>query len=654
MFGWTSREVRRVAAVTARAACWLFVAIGAALLIVVYREARSLPYAPQLRRSAEATLIYDAGDRPVFSVHREYRLSVPLHEMSPHLVSAAVAAEDRRFFDHRGIDVRRIVGALIANRRAGRVVQGASTITQQLVRTMYLTRARTYQRKLHEAILARRLESRYTKPEILEAYLNQVYLGDGYFGVESAARGYFGTPARELGAGEAATLAALIRAPENYKLRLEPARVRARRDLVLRAMFLAGQLPEAEFRREVGHPVTLALATAERVDDPRQTRIGLYFRQAVIDALVGELGEERVSTGGLRIYTTLDMRLQAMAEDAIRRRLAALDQGQGGAPLQVAMIALESSTGHVRALVGGRDFPESHFDRALVARRQPGSAFKPILYAAALEAGYRPNDALRGLDTPIDAAGRPWLPAGTHELACITLREALVTSSNRAAAHLLGRIGFGLTIDLARRAGISSPLPEVPSLALGTGEVTLAELVSAYAMFGNMGTWVRPVFIRRVEDARGVVLFEAATERLRVMRQHTAMLMTSMLADVVQRGTGRAVRRAGFTGPAAGKTGTTDDYADAWFLGFTPTLAAGVWFGYDRPRAIMRRGYAATVAAPAWADFMQQATKGVRASWSYQLLDAAEANAVRTSACEPRPTVRVGRPFATRPTPTPH
>jgi penicillin-binding protein 1A len=627
-------------------------ALGLAIPIIVYREGRRLPPSPELGPLAEATLIFDAADRPVFTAHREYRVSVPLHEVSRHVASAVIAAEDRRYFDHRGIDVRRIAGALLANYRAGRIVQGGSTITQQLVRTMYLTRARSYHRKLQEAILAWRLEGRYSKQEILEAYLNAVYLGDGYYGVETAARGYFGEPARELGPGEAATLAAIIPAPETYRLRDDPVRVRTRRDLVLRTMFEAGDLTEEEFRREIGFPVTLAIAGAERRDDPRDTRVGLYFRQAVVSALVAELGEERVTTGGLRIYTTLDVSLQAMAEDAIARRLAALDKGDAGAPLQAAMIAIEPSTGHVRALVGGRDFVESHFDRALVARRQPGSAFKPLLYAAALEAGYRPDYMLRGLDTPIETAGRPWLPGGAHEQTCTTLREALVTSSNRAAAHLLGRVGFGLTINLARRAGISSPLPEVPSLALGTGEVTLAELVSVYAMFSNMGVWVRPVFIRRVEDARGAVLFEAPTEQVRVMRHHTAMLMTSMLADVVQRGTGRAVRRAGFTGPAAGKTGTTDDYADAWFLGFTPTLTAGVWFGYDHPRTIRRSGYAATIAAPAWADFMREATKGARAPWSYQFFDDVGPDRQGLPPCGTAPPAQVGDPSARSSGPT--
>ena len=279
-------------------------------------------------------------------------------------------------------------------------------------------------------------------------------------------------------------------------------------------------------------------------------------------------------------------------------------------PLQGSIVAIDPKTGYVKALVGGRDFAESPFDRARQARRQPGSAFKPFVYASALEAGYAPGTMLRDLDQPVEAIDGPYLPRGEHEATEMTVRRALTVSSNRAAVHMLQHVGMSSVLNYAQRFGIESPLPAVPSLALGTGEVTLLELTSAYAVFANKGEHVEPTLIRRVESASGEVLYRARSATRHVVSEDTAYLITNMLSDVIQRGTANNVRRLGFTAPAAGKTGTTDDVADAWFVGYTPRLAAGVWIGYDDPRAIRRGAFASTIAVPVWTSFMTAATRG--------------------------------------------
>ena len=297
------------------------------------------------------------------------------------------------------------------------------------------------------------------------------------------------------------------------------------------------------------------------------------------------------------------------------KRLSELDKKQGhGSPLQAALVAIEPTTGYVRALVGGKNFAESPFNRATQSKRQPGSAFKPFVFAAALEAGFSPGTSIDGLDEYIASAQGAYLPGGEHESDSMTLRSALVHSSNRAAVHLLQRVGLGATIDLANRVGLEE-MPAVPSLALGTGEVSLLNLTSAYTAFANGGVLQPPVTILRVEAPDGRVVYRGESVGRRVLSESTAYLMASMLADVVNHGTGYSARQSGFRLPAGGKTGTTDDHADAWFIGFTPHLAAGVWVGFDQPQQIMRRGFASVVAVPAWAGFMKAATTGNKAEW---------------------------------------
>ena len=564
-----------------------------------------------------STVIFDAKDRPISALYKEHRLPVSLEEMSEVLVQAVLMTEDRRFYEHDGVDRRRILASMLANVREGRVAQGASTITQQFARAAVLDRSRTYGRKLREVWLAQRLEEKYGKRAILQAYLNHVYFGDGYYGVEAASRGYFAKAAAKLNAAESATLAALISRPSGYALRRTPARIRDRRDGVLRQMFEAHQLDEATFGAAVATPVSTMLASAAQraTVDPASMTQRPYFVSLVTEQLYHQFGTEKALTGGLRVYTTLDTEVQHFAEEAVMKRLSELDKRQQeGEPLQAALVAIEPATGYVRAIVGGRSYVESSYNRATTAKRQPGSAFKPFVFAAALEAGFSPGTAIDGLDQSVASAQGAYLPGGEHEMVSTTLRSALVTSSNRAAVHLMQRVGMRSTVDLATRVGLLE-MPEVPSLALGTGEVSLLNLTSAYTAFANGGVLQPPVIIRRIEDSEGHVLFRANEQGRRVFSESTAYLMASMLSDVVNHGTGYGARQNGFSLPAGGKTGSTDDHADAWFVGFTPRLAAGVWMGFDRPQPIMRRGFASVVAVPAWAGFMKAATLGNKADW---------------------------------------
>ncbi|HET7219417.1 MAG TPA: PBP1A family penicillin-binding protein [Vicinamibacterales bacterium] len=574
-----------------------------------------------IRPRAQSTIVLDRDGQPAFTFYAEQRIDVPLARVSPRMIEAIVAVEDRRFYAHYGLDPIRIAGAALRNVRAGAIREGGSTITQQLARAGQLSPARTFERKIREAAIALRLEERYTKAEILEAYLNTVYFGEGFYGVEAAARGYFGKAAADLGVAEAALLAALVRSPSTDAPCVAPERALRRRNLVLRLMRNQQRISDTE----------LSAAARAPLPDPAHERAalasaangaGAYFQEEIRRQLVAMFGADRVLRGGLRVHSTYDGAMQAAAEQAIRSRLAEISRpprrGEKPGPaanLQGSLVALDPATGDVLALVGGRDFAESPFNRATQARRQAGSAFKPILYAAALERGYAPGSMLRDLDLPIEGADGEWLPGGEHEQDEYTLRAALKMSSNRAAAQLIHQVGVGTTIYYAHRLGIGSRLPDVPSLALGTGEVTLMELTAAYGVFANRGVLAAPRLITRVDDADGTVIWSAPIETTRAISETNAFLMSSMLSDVVSGGTAAGARAAGFRLPAGGKTGTTDDYADAWFIGYTPHLVAGVWFGLDTPAPIMQRGFAGVVAVPAWARFMKAATAGAKAEW---------------------------------------
>ena len=624
------RKVLTAAIVVMTAGIWVAAWHAAAFTVSIVAELDRAATLTAIAPRAQTTIVFDRAGRPAFSFFVEQRSDVPLARVSRHMVDAVLAVEDRRFYSHHGIDPIRVLGAAYRNVRAGRIVQGGSTITQQLARAALLTPERTYHRKIREILIAGRLEERYSKSQILEEYLNTVYFGEGYYGVEAAARGYFGKPAADLAVAEAALLAALVRSPSNDAPCTAPKRAIARRNLVLRLMRQQGKITDGDLQAALAAPIPDAShQTAAGRYASNET--GMYFQEEVRRQLVSMFGADRVLRGGLRVYSTYDPALQQEAERAVNSRIAQIVKMRPRArDLQGSLVSMDPETGDVLALVGGRDFEASSFNRATQARRQAGSAFKPIIYAAALERGYAPGTLLRDLDAPISAVGPTgvWLPSGEHERSEYTVRRALKVSSNRAAAQLLQQVGVSTAVYYAQRLGIDSELPQVPSLALGTGEVTLLELTAAYSAFATSGMVARPRLITRVEDPEGRTIWFAPEQRTQAISATTAYLMSSMLSDVVSSGTAANARVAGFSLPAAGKTGTTDEYADAWFIGYTPHLLTGVWFGLDRPAPIMRGGFGGVVAVPAWAQFMRQATKGAKADWY-----AAPADVERVAIC---------------------
>jgi len=597
--------------------------------VMVYRFCRQVDLMAarfQLDTGPQSTLLYDRHGQLVFSLHEEERIDRRLNELAPSIVPAVLSAEDRHFQSHVGVDVVRMAGAAFNDVKSLRLTQGASTITQQLVRSQALGRERTWSRKCREILLALRIERRFTKDEILETYLNRIYLGDGYFGIQAASRGYFDKDASALNVSEAALLAGIIRCPSSCSPRNQPERARRRRDVVLRTMLENGVVEPAAYSE--------AVASDPRIQEERpdgmiavvrdeKAASALYFIDAVRRQLIMRFGEGAVLRGGLRVYTTLDPGLQDAAEDAITGRLAELDAQElklrtarsVDNPIEGSLVTIDPRSGEVLALVGGRDFQQTPFNRAIQSLRQPGSAFKPIVYATAIENGMVPSTVIDHLDDPIEASGGGWLPADEHEGSSYTLRQALVVSSNRAAARLLQRVGISAAQYYARKLGITSTMPSIPSLAIGSAEVSLLDLTTAYGVFANNGALVSPHLIARVEDGVGDVLWQASRTPVQVLRPGTAFLMSSILADVVNRGTGSEARALGFKLPTGGKTGTTNDSVDAWFIGYTPSLVAGVWFGRDQPEPILRHATAATIAVPAWARFMKQATVGARPDW---------------------------------------
>jgi penicillin-binding protein 1A len=580
-----------------------------------------LPSAGDVREiavMARATTLYDVKGRTAFTIYKEQRIPVSLDRVSPHLVQAILAIEDQRFYEHGGLDIVRIAGAMVENLRSGRATQGASTLTQQLARQSFLTSKKTYGRKMKEAIVAARIEREFDKPEILELYLNKVYFGDGLYGVEAASLGYFGKSAADLTLSQAALLAGLVKSPSTYAPTVDLERAVARQKVVLQAMRNARVIDQQAYDAALKSPVRLT--DALRSQEP----FGQYFKEEVRKELVERFGWERVYEGGLKVHTTLDLDLQKMAETEVSRGLKEIEQRQLrrspkaapiAEPLQAALVAMDPATGAVRAMVGGRDFESSRFNRVTQAKRQAGSAFKPFVYAAALENGFSPGTVLTDLDDPVWTPQGEWVPEDGHSSATsMTMRAALKTSSNRAAVRMLREVGIPTAVTYADRLGVG-PVPAVPSLVLGSGEVTLMSMTAAFAAFANEGLLPAPALITRVEDVDGQVLFQAQPSAHRVISEATAFLMSNMLADVVNSGTAWSARRVGFTRPAAGKTGTTNDYRDAWFVGYTPKVVTGVWVGYDMPRTIISNGYAAELAVPIWAKFMKSATRSDEPEW---------------------------------------
>jgi penicillin-binding protein 1A len=574
-------------------------------------------------KPSEGSRVYDRSDRLLGQLTQVRRINVPLGRVPRHVRQAFIAVEDRRFYQHAGLDWRAVPRAAVRNLSAGRVREGFSTITMQVARNTFtprLVRARTLRKKLLELRLARLIERNLTKDEILELYLNVIYLGNGVFGVEAASRDLFGKSVSELSIAEGAVLAALPKGPSVYTPRVNPDRARGRRDLVLTLMAREGYI-SAE-RAERARTQRLRVARDEwRPKVARSAAIDPV--RAVVDSI---LGDDALERGDVRVYTTIDPRAQAAAERAVQRQAARIEReaerwhGDIDEQVEGALVALDPRSGDIRAVVGGRSGTRGGFNRAMSARRQPGSAFKPFVYAAALGAGLGPATYVDDEPITVEQQGRLWTPAnyGGEYQGRTTLRRALMRSANAATVRVSRTVGEGRVIDAARRAGITSPLAPLPSIALGALEVTPLELVSAYAPFANGGLRVQPRIVRRIEDSDGALLWEAdSAVQVRVMTPEDAYQLTSMLRGAVDYGTGSAVRAYGARGPIAGKTGTTNNNADVWFVGYTPTLVAGVWFGYDTPRQLSGNASGGRLAAPAWAEFYANGwrERGGSAAW---------------------------------------
>lgn len=547
----------------------------------------------RLSGGAGDTVFFDAAGDAWFSLD-EQRRDVPFEQISTYFKDAVIAVEDHRYYLHPGIDPVALTRATLNNLRPGRGMQGGSTVTQQLARTLFLSNSRTYARKAREAVLAGLLEVQLSKREILQLYMNRVYLGSGIYGVETMSRKLLGKPAAELTLGEAALIAGIIRTPARYSPWRHSEAAHERSLIVLRRMREESKITaeqEDEASRE-----SIRIRRAPAVTNAKHGYAKEYLRQQFRGIFGGD------NPSGWKVETTFVQEVQEAAEQAVQRGLRRL----GGAGLQAALVAIDPQTGNLLALVGGSDFQLTPFNRAVRARRQPGSAFKPFVYAAAIDQGLSPVSTLSGLrDVLVRTPEGFWRPrsAGNNQ-DTLTLRDALVESNNAAAVLLQQRIGSAPVLRLASALGVGDQ-PDVPSLALGSGLVTPLDLTAAYAVFPAAGQRVRPRGLVSIENAAGERVHMTHIEKSRVLSPEAAFQMVTMLQDAVARGTGAPARRLGVRGDVGGKTGTTTDGVDAWFVGFNSAVVAGVWVGFDEPRSIGDSGSGAQAALPIWAEFMR-------------------------------------------------
>jgi penicillin-binding protein 1A len=553
-------------------------------------------YQPQV-----ATLILDRNNRPIDAIAREFRVVIPYSAMPPLLPRAFIAAEDSRFWEHTGLDGWSIARAAFNNLRSGRRSQGGSTITQQVTRALLLTREKSYLRKMAEAILSYRLEHMLSKEDILFIYLNEIYLGEGAYGVEAAALTYFGKKASQLTLAEIALLAGLPQSPSNYSPLRQPEAARARQRYVLNRMAEDGIITAEAARNAYEQKPHLT-------GEWRQSQNG-YFSLYIRSQLLSRYSAADLFHKGMTVATTIDRGLQHAAAQAVLDGVTKVSQRHPGldAP-QGALVALDTASGRIRAMIGGADFQQNPYNRAVQANRQPGSAFKPLVYATALEQGIPPWTVFN--DAPISLSsgrGKPWRPRNFNNeyRGPLPLAEALVRSSNVVAVRLLQKTGLKNVIHQARQMGITATLQPDLTLALGASPVSVLEMTAAFTPFTNQGMYHAPVGITRVRDKNGRVTPWPQSPGRQVISERTAAWVHGTLVQAVQRGTGKTA--AGPPG-ACGKTGTTDNNVDAWFVGAVPGLTAGVWIGYDRNTSLGKGETGGRAAAPVWKNFMQQAT----------------------------------------------
>jgi len=613
-------------------------------LLRLYQTLPSLTQMQNIEQSLVSRMLSSDG-KVIHEFSVERRFWVSLDKIPLDLQSAVIAIEDRRFYDHWGIDVKRIFGAIFVDIVRGGYAQGFSTITQQLARNVYLTQQKSIIRKLREVLTAVQLESCYTKKEILELYLNQVYLGNGAFGVEAAAQQYFSKHVSELNTLECATIAGMIQTPEHYRPDKSQnlKRITFRRNTVLDAMHEMKVLSRKQTKELKASPV-IAKPSQKPSD------LGAYYVEMIRKYISDRYGDDLLYNGGLTIYSTLDPVAQDSAERACAIEVKSLQERCNGIFLdsthadkqlrvsrkfflqnfdsiysanedkyahlpdstklrkaQISVISLDVKTGAIKVLIGGRDFEESKFNRALMARRQAGSSFKPFVYTAAMENGFTPATVL--LDQPItlNTPEGEWRPENYDKVFSgpMTIRAAIAKSVNLIAIQVLEKVGADKVVDYARRMGLKHDLPAVPSLAIGACEVTPIEMTSAYSIFPNHGIKATPYSIEKIVDKTGRVLERHTHEEKEVLSPQTSFLMCSLMRSVVCCGTAAAIPGLGFTRPAAGKTGTTNNYSDAWFIGYTPQVVTCVWTGVDDRLSLGRGVTGSLVAVPVWVKVMK-------------------------------------------------
>ena len=552
--------------------------------------------------------VYSQDDVLIGEFFIERRTVVPLAKMPRMLINAFVAAEDARFFEHHGIDYWRILGATFRNIEAFDVVQGGSTITQQIAKSFFLTPERSFTRKIKEAILAQRIESYLTKNEILFLYLNQIYLGEGAYGAGAAAKSYFGKTVENLTLAECAMMAGLPPAPNSLSPFRNPKKARERQIYVLNRMLEKQMITPVQAIRAQAEEIRLRPKGLRGNDAP-------YVLEMVRQHVEEKYGKDLLYKGGLKIYTTINAQMQASAQTAVLKGLEEYEgrgkKSKDRVQVQGALIAMDPQTGFILAMVGGRDFSASQFNRATQAKRQAGSAFKPIVHAAALDKGFTPATII--VDEPlayVDVPGKePWEPKNFDRefWGPITMRKALTFSRNIPTVKIAQAIGLDYLIQYAKNLGIKSKLEPNLSLALGSANLSLLELTSAFGVFASQGYRAEPIFLTQIRDKDGNILEEVEPVAIEVISPQTAYLIASMMQSVIQEGTGQRAKALGR--PAAGKTGTTNDYRDAWFIGFTPNhLVTGAWIGYDIEKPLGSYETGAVAALPIWLEFMKEAT----------------------------------------------
>ncbi len=554
-------------------------------------------------------ILDDKGD-VIFEYYQEKRVYVDLKDVSPYVIKTFITLEDKRFFKHFGIDFIRITKALYKDIKARRFVEGASTITQQLARNMFLTLEKSLERKIKEAILAILIERAFTKEEILEKYLNQINFGNGVYGVETASLYYFGKHAKDLTLAEAVFLASIPRSPTYYDPYTNFENTLKRQKKILKLLLKNRMINEKEYENALNEKIILK-------EKGKRERFASYFVEEIRKNVISAYGEEFIYKEGAKIYTSLNSEIQKVCEKVVDSVMPFIEKkvkrnGKNDTmPFQIAILAMDPKTGEIKAIVGGRDFFKSQFNRAIQAKRQVGSLFKPFYYLTAIENGYLPIDYVYDLPIVIDddGSGKPWYPRNYDKkfMGKITLREALAHSRNLASVRLLQNVGIPLTVDYAHKLGVDSYIPKVLSIALGSTSLSLLEMVHAYATIANYGRKMDIIWIRKIEDVYGNIIFEKEPFGKQLVDSQSVYILIHMMKSVINNGTGIEARiKYDFTLPCAGKTGTTDDFTDAWFIGLTPDLALGVWVGFDSLRTIANGASGARFALPFWANIMKR------------------------------------------------